>query len=390
MRTTHWLMIAKSAVTLSYWPLWLALLMADVSPPLSLAATANTSSTIRVKGVSLEEKYRLGKFFVITSPKGKANDAVTLLVDVAVENPLYKNTLTLLGAAYYWQGNNYEASKFSSRALAVKKDDEIAWLIYGLTQLKLEEHRKGTDSLKAGLTLLNKQSKSGNLESLSPPASIRRDFRRAVFAVDKADPAQKAETINAVENLLLRIIEEASENVRSKWISYDRTQYGFGIELPPDWLPVEKPEGFDAAQTTFKVLNPGMAGSLGQGRTVFTAFSWPPRQTSFEMVGIETLDLPSETNLNDIGAVFAARLETMRFVEKPVSNRVILDVGEAGQFLYRLTINTPGGQAIRVINNYLIVHERTLYQLVHSTTVDREEQSRPIFERIVRSFRWSK
>ena len=108
------------------------------------------------------------------------------------------------------------------------------------------------------------------------------------------------------------------------------------------------------------------------------------------MVGIETRDLPTEANLNDIGAVFAARLQTMRFVEQPVSQRVILDVGEAGHFLYRLSVNTPGGETTWVINTYLIVKERRLYQLVHASTLDRAEQSRPISEKIARSFRWSK
>ncbi len=351
---------------------------------------------VQLKGVLIEEKYRLGKFFVMTQPKGRANDAIFLLAEVALENPAYKDTLRLLGTAYYWAEKYSEAFKLLSRSLIVIKEDEIAWLLYGLTQFRLGDEQMGIDSLKGGLSLLHERSQPGYLGLLNWDAQglVKRDLHRAAIIVAQAELSRKAELIRVIEILILRVSVEASQDDRSKWISYNRPKDGFSISLPPAWLPVEKPDLSDATWKLLKERNPAIADQLARGaknapRMLFSAVDWPPRHNSFGMIGIEALDPPVDVNLNDVGAVIAAKIETLATVEKPVSRRVSLDVGEAGQFLYHMKINTPAGETTLVVNNYIIIKKRKLYQLMRASTPDRTEQNDPVFEKIALSFRWS-
>ena len=79
----------------------------------------------------------------ITRPRGgDINKAIANLEGIVRENPTYQDSLTLLGRAYYKTGRYQDASLILQRALAVNKDDEIAWLVFGLTQLRLGEDRK--------------------------------------------------------------------------------------------------------------------------------------------------------------------------------------------------------------------------------------------------------
>ena len=54
------------------------------------------------------------------------NRAIIALESVVKEDPTYRDSLTLLGRAYYRQGRYQDARQILMRAVAVNKDDEIA------------------------------------------------------------------------------------------------------------------------------------------------------------------------------------------------------------------------------------------------------------------------
>src|ERR1051325_1548638 len=72
--------------------------------------------------------------------RGRAGDmdrAVTSLEYVVSQDPTYKKCLTYLGRAYYRKGQYPAAFAVLQRALAVDKEDEIAWIALGVTQLQI-------------------------------------------------------------------------------------------------------------------------------------------------------------------------------------------------------------------------------------------------------------
>ncbi|HXG51266.1 MAG TPA: tetratricopeptide repeat protein [candidate division Zixibacteria bacterium] len=135
--------------------------------------------------------------------------AVARLEYVVVRDPYYKDSLTLLGRAYYASGRYRDAYEILKRALAIRPDDEIAWISLGLTELRLGNDAKGLESLKGGLTLLSKVSKEGyrGIEFWDTDGYVRAALRRAVFAVTKG-LQEKESIIQTSEILLSRIDDE--------------------------------------------------------------------------------------------------------------------------------------------------------------------------------------
>ena len=82
--------------------------------------------------------------------------AVVALEYVVSQDPTYKDSLTYLGRAYYRKERYQDAYAILQRAVAVNKDDEIAWLALGATQLRLGQNDKGIETLKGGITLASK------------------------------------------------------------------------------------------------------------------------------------------------------------------------------------------------------------------------------------------
>ena len=65
--------------------------------------------------------------------------AVVSLEYVVSQDPTYKNSLTYLGRAYYRKERYKDAYVILQRAVAVNKDDEIAWLALGLVAMAAVE-----------------------------------------------------------------------------------------------------------------------------------------------------------------------------------------------------------------------------------------------------------
>jgi tetratricopeptide (TPR) repeat protein len=144
---------------------------------------------------------------------GDMDTAVTALEYVVSQDPTYKKSLTYLGRAYYRKGRYQDAFAVLQRALAVDKDDELAWIALGLTQLRLDQTDKGLESLKGGITLANKVMVDGyhNFIYWDTRGLIHASMRRSAFLITKG-PEEKNNIIQNTDRLLALIDDE--ENVQ--------------------------------------------------------------------------------------------------------------------------------------------------------------------------------
>jgi tetratricopeptide (TPR) repeat protein len=144
---------------------------------------------------------------------GDMDTAVTALEYVVSQDPTYKKSLTYLGRAYYRKGRYQDAFAVLQRALAVDKDDEVAWIALGLTQLRLGQTDKGLESLKGGITLANKVMVDGyhNFIYWDTRGLIHASMRRSAFLITKG-PEEKNNIIQNTDRLLALIDDE--ENVQ--------------------------------------------------------------------------------------------------------------------------------------------------------------------------------
>ena len=144
---------------------------------------------------------------------GDMDTAVTALEYVVSQDPTYKKSLTYLGRAYYRKGRYQDAFAVLQRALAVDKDDEVAWIALGLTQLRLDQIDKGLESLKGGITLANKVMVDGyhNFIYWDTRGLIHASMRRSAFLITKG-PEEKNNIIQNTDRLLALIDDE--ENVQ--------------------------------------------------------------------------------------------------------------------------------------------------------------------------------
>jgi len=160
----------------------------------------------------------------ITRPRGGNIDkAIANLEAIVRENPTYHDSLTLLGRAYYKRGRYDDAHMILQRALAVNKDDEIAWLVLGMVQLRLEDNQKGLETLKGALTLLSKEMKEyyRGFPYWDRQGIVRSALRRAVAMATKGLD-EKEGLIRSTELVLARLDEEEWQQGRDK--SMERIQ----------------------------------------------------------------------------------------------------------------------------------------------------------------------
>jgi len=146
----------------------------------------------------------------LTRRRGSNLDkAIANLEYVVTQDPTYRDSLTLLGRAYYRRERYQDAHLIAQRALAVNNEDEIAWLVLGLAQLRLGHDEKGLETLKGGLTLFNKVNGSGyrGYQYWDRAGKVRIAIRRAVFVALKG-LEEKDNLIKSVENVFAAWDEE--------------------------------------------------------------------------------------------------------------------------------------------------------------------------------------
>lgn len=153
-------------------------------------------------------RYLEGKDEILKS-NGNMDKAIIAFETVVRQDPLYQDSLTLLGRAYYRKGRYQDAQQILQRALAVNKDDEIAWVVSGLTELRLGQDEKGLEILKGGLTLLSKVSRPGykGYTFWDYQGTVNLALRRAVTVALKG-LEEKDNLVRATELLLFRIDDE--------------------------------------------------------------------------------------------------------------------------------------------------------------------------------------
>ena len=152
--------------------------------------------------------------------------AVAALEYVVSQDPLYKDSLTYLGRAYYRKGRYQDAFAILQRALAVNKDDEIAWIAIGLAQLRIGQNEKGIESLKGGITLANKVMMDGYHDYLywDTRGLIRNALRRSAFLVTKG--LEEKENIIQATDRLLAVVDDEENLQRNTYRQNVRPLYG--------------------------------------------------------------------------------------------------------------------------------------------------------------------
>ena len=140
---------------------------------------------------------------------GNVDHAIASLEYVVSRDPFYKDSLTLLGRAYYKRGRYKDAIQVLQRALAVSSQDEIAWVALGLTQLRVGDDQTGMESLKGGLTLLSKVSENGykGIDFWDRNRSVQNTLRRTAFLVAQGSD-EKQKIIESGDFLLTSIDQE--------------------------------------------------------------------------------------------------------------------------------------------------------------------------------------
>jgi cytochrome c-type biogenesis protein CcmH/NrfG len=170
-------------------------------------------------------QYEEGKDQFLRGRVGDMDKAVVALETVVTQNPTYKDSLTLLGRAYYRKARYRDAFAILQRALAVRGDDEIAWLSLGLTELQLGQDDKGIETLKGAITLASRVLVPGylNYAQWDSKGSVRAALRRAAFSLAKGND-EKQNIVKSTETLLLQIDDEAnyqrSDSVRQAYPLY--------------------------------------------------------------------------------------------------------------------------------------------------------------------------
>ncbi len=154
-------------------------------------------------------KYEAGKAQFMLGRSGDMDVAIAALESVVKEDPNYNDSLTYLGRAYYRKGRYFDAYEILQRALAVNKEDEIAWISLGLAQLQLGQNEKGVETLKGGITLSYRVMKDGYRNSIYWDArgTIAAALRRSAFLLAKGVEERKG-IIEANDRLLTLVDDE--------------------------------------------------------------------------------------------------------------------------------------------------------------------------------------
>jgi tetratricopeptide (TPR) repeat protein len=171
-------------------------------------------------------RYEEGREQFLRGRGGDMDTAVEALEFVVSKDPTYKNSLMYLGRAYYRKGRFQEAHAILQRALALNKEDEIAWIAYGLTQLRVGQVDRGIESLKGGITLASKLMVDGyhNYMYWDTRGLIRASIRRSAFLLTRG-AEEKDSIIQATDRLLAQVDDEENFQ-RNTYRQNTRPLYG--------------------------------------------------------------------------------------------------------------------------------------------------------------------
>ncbi|MGB7952122.1 MAG: tetratricopeptide repeat protein [Candidatus Binatia bacterium] len=171
---------------------------------LGVSACTNTLPRFGMGG-----RYEEGKDQFFRGRGGDMDVAVASLEYVVSQDPTYKNSLTYLGRAYYRKERYKDALAILQRAVVVDKEDELAWLALGVTQLRLGQNEQGIETLKGGITLASQVLVEGyqNYDFWDVRGTVRASVRRCAFYVTKG-VEEKGNIIQSTDRLLALIDDE--------------------------------------------------------------------------------------------------------------------------------------------------------------------------------------
>jgi len=158
----------------------------------------------------------------VTRRGGNIDKATQNLEIVVRDDPTccrpYNDSLTLLGRAYYLRNRYGDAKLILQRAVVVNQEDEIGWMVLGITRLQLGEDETGLKEVQGGLTLFSKVSRSGDYNYpgyrgyrfWDRAGNVRVALRRAVIVAQKEldERDGRENIIRAVERLIAVADEE--------------------------------------------------------------------------------------------------------------------------------------------------------------------------------------
>jgi tetratricopeptide (TPR) repeat protein len=197
---------------------------------LSLFLVAACGRPEILTGVGTGGRYLQGKEEVTRRRGGNLDKAIISLETVVKEDPTYKDSLTLLGRAYYMKQRYQDAFQILQRALAVNPEDEIAWLVLGITELRIGDDEKGLQALQGGITLFSKVSQRGykGFRYWDRSGRVKTAARRCVLVLRSGFEGKKEERIQTVENLLAAIDAEEWQLSTEQEQDFRRLDRGVG------------------------------------------------------------------------------------------------------------------------------------------------------------------
>ena len=176
---------------------------------LALLIAAGLGCTHDIPRFGIGGRYEEGREQFLRGRGGNMDVAIRALENVVGQDPTYKYSLTYLGRAYYRKGRYKDAYAILQRASAVNRDDELAWIALGLTQLRIGQSEKGVETLKGGITLASKNMVDGYHDFLywDTRGLIRASIRRSAFLLTKGAD-EKNSIIEATDRLLTQVDDE--------------------------------------------------------------------------------------------------------------------------------------------------------------------------------------
>jgi tetratricopeptide (TPR) repeat protein len=171
-------------------------------------------------------RYEEGREQFFRGRGGDMDTAILAFENVVSQEPAYKNSLTYLGRAYYRKGRLQDAYAILQRAVVIDRDDEVAWMTLGLTELRLGRTEKGLESLKGGITLANKVMVDGyhHFIYFDTRGLIKAAIRRSVFLLTKG--AEEKENIIRDTDRLLALVDEEENFQKNTHFQNARPLYG--------------------------------------------------------------------------------------------------------------------------------------------------------------------
>ena len=190
-----------------------------------LFAVGCTSQQLSSFRFGVGGRYEEGKDQFFRGRGGDMDRAVASLEYVVSQDPTYKKSLTYLGRAYYRKERYKDAYAILQRAVAVDKDDEIAWLALGTTQLRLGQNDMGIETLKGGITLASRVLVEGYhyYDTWDIRGTIRATIRRCAFNLTKG--VEDKENIVQCTDRLLALIDDEENAQKNTQIQNLRPLY---------------------------------------------------------------------------------------------------------------------------------------------------------------------